>query len=352
MPISPAEVEAYAQTIYRIYADAERIMLAKVARRLARGIEQEGWAERKLAEIQAVRRDISQGLTELQKVNQEIEQAIVDSYEKGAEAAVKDLEKANKPVKSRAASELNKQSVKVIAQTAVSTLAATHFRILRTTEDIYRSVIAETASQVLAGTVTRREAAQMALNRFADVGVSGFIDRAGRRWDMASYAEMAIRSACGQAAVEGHLDKLLDNDHDLVIVSGGFESCPLCVPWEGRVLSISGQTPGYPTVADARANGLWHPNCVHTVGIYLHGYTKPMLSEAKTQPGAYEERQQQRYNERMIRKWKRREATAITEQERAFARAKAREWQARQREFIAQTGRRRKYERESITSAR
>src|SRR5690606_18083284 len=32
-----------------------------------------------------------------------------------------------------------------------------------------------------------------------------------------------------------------------------------CRPWEGKVLSLTGRTPGYSTVAEARAAGLFHP---------------------------------------------------------------------------------------------
>src|SRR5690606_28491327 len=42
---------------------------------------------------------------------------------------------------------------------------------------------------------------------------------------------------------------------------------------------------------------------------------------------------------RQIRKWKRREAAAITDEEREFARRKVREWQAIQRKHLALSGR-------------
>jgi hypothetical protein len=176
------------------------------------------------------------------------------------------------------------------------------------------------------------------------------MDTAGRRWDITSYAEMAVRSATGQAAVQGHINRLTDNGYDLVIVSDSPEECELCRPWEGQVLSVSGQTPGYPTVADATAAGLFHPCCTHTLGAYIPGLTRPM--QGTENPQGYEERQQQRYNERMIRRWKRREAVAITDKDKALSTAKVREWQARQREFIEATGRKRLYYREQIKRAR
>jgi len=90
------------------------------------------------------------------------------------------------------------------------------------------------------------------------------------------------------------------------------------------------------------------------VSVYVPGLTRVPERRRLANPEGYEKRQQQRYNERMIRKWKRREAAAITDEEREFARRKVREWQAIQRKHLALSGRefQRDYARESITRAR
>jgi len=113
-------------------------------------------------------------------------------------------------------------------------------------------------------------------------------------------------------------------------------------------------TPGYPTLAEAQGSGLFHPSCTHSVSAYIPGLTERPKRAQLANPGGYEIRQQQRYNERMIRKWKRREAAALTDEEREFARRKVREWQAIQQKHLALSGRefQRDYARESITRAR
>jgi hypothetical protein len=335
-----------------IYTEAERTMLEKVARRVARGIDQPGWAERKLAETQQMRREIEREIQSLQKATGQVGDAVQAAYEVGAKEAERDLARTGALKSGETTATFGRASrahIEALVRKTIDNLSATHLRILRATEDAYRGAIADAASQVLTGTQTRREAAQAALRRFADQGISGFRDAAGRNWDIASYAEMATRSATGQAAIEGHIDTLAANGNDLVIVSDSPEECEICRPWEGKVLSISGRT-GYPSLADARAQGLFHPSCTHTVGVYIEGLTRPM--KGTKNPEGYTERQQQRHNERQIRHWKRREAVAITDQEKATARAKVREWQARQRAFIDETGRIRRRERESITRAR
>jgi len=352
MPISPAMAEAVAEEIRRIYAEAERIVMEKVARRVARGIDEEGYYERKLMELQALRREVEAEIRRLQRAEREVERIVADAYEKGSQAAIVDLRRVARAETLRTAfTAANQRAIQALVQTAIGNLRATHLRILRQAEDVYRQVIAETAApQVLTGALTRREAAQLALNRFADLGITGFVDRAGRTWTIESYAEMATRTAAGQAAIQGHIDRLIENDMDLVIVSDAPEECPLCAPWEGRVLSLTGRTPGYPTVDQARAAGLFHPNCRHSLGAYIPGLTEPMRQTRDAE--GYQERMQQRYMERQIRKWKLREAVALDDEARRQARAKVREWQARIRQFVAEHDRKRLYYREQIGKAR
>lgn len=216
--------------------------------------------------------------------------------------------------------------------------------------DAYREIIAETSVQVSAGVETRIKAAQEALNKFADIGITSFIDRAGRRWEMATYAEVATRTTTGLAAIQGHIDRQTDLGRDLVIISDHSNECPLCRPWEGKILSISGNDPNYPSLSSAKEAGLFHPNCRHNLTGYIPGLTK--VEEPKPNPKGYERTQQQRYNERQIRKYKRRIAVALSDEEKQRAQAKVRHWQSQQRDLLADTDLRRKYNREGLNRTR
>jgi len=143
------------------------------------------------------------------------------------------------------------RAIEALTQETLGNVLATHTGILRSTMDAYRSVIAESSSGVLLGDQTRRQAAQAALNRFAQKGITGFVDSAGRGWSMESYTEMALRTGCGRAAVQGHVDRLTANGLDLVIVSDAPRECPLCRPWEGKVLSIGSVPVEMPEDTDA-----------------------------------------------------------------------------------------------------
>lgn len=354
MAISSRLTEGLSEPVRRLYADAEIILLERLARSVAQGVDSPQWAERKLMEVQLVLAWARGELTTLTgRSAEEIAAAIWTASNRGTALAQADVEALLGRV--AAVERSTVALVRGLIEETVRTVAASHLAILRTVDDVYRQVIRETAGQVLIGTQTRREATQAALNRLADRGISGFVDRAGRRWGMAEYAEMATRSATGRAATDAHLSRLTGLGQDLVVVSNSPNECELCRPWEGRVLSISGaphiegvRVAG--TVEQARAAGLMHPGCTHSMGLYLHGVTKPDNTPTAN-PEGYEAAQRQRAIERKIRAWKRREAVAITDADKAHAAAKVRAWQAEAREHVAATGTKRLSYREQIGKA-
>jgi hypothetical protein len=237
-------------------------------------------------------------------------------------------------------------AVDLLVTEQVSALRALRPAILRQVEDAYRSVIADASAQVVAGTLTRRQAAQSALDRFAQRGITGFVDRSGRRWELESYVETSVRTAAGRAQVAGTLDRLQAADRDLVIVSDHVQECALCRPWEGKVLSITGQSPGYPTVAAAQAAGLHHPNCRHSLTAFVPGLTT--IPRGTEDPEGDKARQQLRAMERRIRMWKRRAAVALDPDARRRAEAHARRIQAQLRAHVDAHDLTRRRERERL----
>lgn len=85
------------------------------------------------------------------------------------------------------------------------------------------------------------------------------------------YAKMVARTTTANILREGAKDSVLetfDNEFDLVEVLGisQFPNSP-CIPYQGQLLSLTGITKGYTTVDKAKANGLYHVNCIHSFGI-------------------------------------------------------------------------------------
>lgn len=346
MPYTQAQAAQFALGIREAYEEAERRLLVITTERISRGITAEGWAEQKLREVRAYLRAIRREAAQLRLPLDDIAEGLADAYEGGLDAAAAQLARAGIDDIAAGLADAERGALRAIVRETVAPLEGLPVQVLRQANDAYRRIVARTTTLELTGTITRRQAAQAALNQFADVGITGFTDAAGRRWDLASYAEMAVRTGGANAVRQGRFDRLSANGRDLVMVSDSPEECELCRPWEGRVLSISGGTPGYPAIAEARAAGLFHPGCTHDVTLYTPGLTQP--PEDTENAAGYEERQEQRYLERGIRRWKKREAVAITEDAKAQAAAKKREWQGAMREFIEKTDRLRQRGREAV----
>lgn len=336
-----------AKHVLDLYAQAEADLLAAIARRVARGIDQPGWAETKLAEITQLRSEAEARLAQLQAdLEPAVRQLIGDAHTAGAAQAGAAL--AHIGVRT-GFGRTNTAVVDTYVRQAVTNLAGTHLRIFRSVMDAYRDAVVEDSGRVVAGRV---------LDRLADQGITGFVDRAGRNWQLDTYAEMTARTAAGRAQVQGALDRYQAAGKDLVIVSDAPQECPVCRPWEGRVLSISGATTGdvgggmtvAGTVAEAVGAGLQHANCRHRLGLYVPGLTRPMHGTADPEGDA--NRQQQRYLERGVRRWKRRELAALDDQAAAAARARTRQWQGRLRDHVDTHDLKRLRYREMVGSAR
>lgn len=340
MALTARQIDRLVETLASIYEDAELRLLEHIARQLAQGIDSPSWAMDKLRELQLLLARLRGDLASMAgRSAEEITKAILDAYNSGRAGALAELVKAKMATTAaRGASPIVDAAMRALLEETIGATLGTHVRILRSADDIYRQVVAKASGITLTGAVTRRQAAQKALDAFADAGVAGFTDRAGRQWDMRSYVEMAMRSASHRASAQGHLDQLQAHGHDLVMVSDHAQECEQCRPFEGKVLSISGlpRIDGvrvYCSVAEAYARGYGHPGCRHRFIAYFEGITD--VPQGTADPKGEADRQQQRYLERGVRAWKRREAAALDPQAKAAARLKVREWQARLREHVA-----------------
>ncbi|MEV0260393.1 phage minor capsid protein [Streptomyces sp. NPDC050617] len=338
-------VEDLSAGVLDLYSDAEERLLSIVARQLAAGYDAAGWATAKLADVQALRRGAQGVVDELAKATRlDVFDVIAEAYSVGVRSGLAELGALHDADARRIAETTpNTRAVDRLAHETIDRVTATHRGILRGVEDGYRQVVAEVSATPLLGVDTRRQATQTAMERFADRGLRSFVDRSDRAWSMTSYAVMAVRTGIGRAAVEAHGDRLRAAVVDLVIVSNAPHECPLCKPFESKVLSLDGpggartvevedgRTVRVDIVAsldEARARGLQHPNCRHSLSAYPPGVTRAPV-EHSTDPDGYKASQRQRAIERGIRKWKNRAAASTTPE------GKVRAWQKKQRDHLA-----------------
>jgi hypothetical protein len=357
MPVDRTLGADIAGTIAELYHGLEVQLADQISRQLRAGIAEPPDAEQQLAALGILSRGARSLLNQIQHdLTGTVEQAVVLAWHRGGEAAIAELAKRTGMTDSMLA-QLRQQipqlgPINRMVYALTSKLLGTHVRILRWDLDAYREVMAK---MMLTGTLTGRETrlrtAQRAWEELLARGITGFTDKRGRRWDLASYVEMASRTGTAQAAVQGGLDRLGVAGIDLVVVSDAPQECARCRPWEGKVLARSGP-PGVRhvqvlhgtqdrnvtvhvagTVSEAVAAGLMHPNCRHSLSAYLPGATR--LPTDTADPEGDKARQLLRALERKVRKDKLQAAAALDPAAKRSYEAKVRATQAEIRDHIA-----------------
>ncbi|UFS59483.1 phage minor capsid protein [Subtercola endophyticus] len=247
------------------------------------------------------------------------------------------------------------RAAQAIRDDITSELEDVRFRITRLPDDIYKWIAPHGAiRQVLANDVTPAQAQAMAWRVFTSQGITGFTDRSGRDWALSSYVEMAVRTASTRAYNDSHLQRMHALNVDYFSVPDDGHPCPLCFPWQGKVLTdgvvADPEMPVDGTIAEATAAGLFHPQCRHVLIPVFPGVTvlpEPREWTPELQAG-YALTQRQRHLELQVRKAKRALEYAIDPDSQRKAQADVRLAQAKVREFVAANGLLRQSRREQL----
>mgnify|MGYP005848152099 CR=1 FL=1 len=117
--------------------------------------------------------------------------------------------------------------------------------------------------------LTRRQAYQALRGEMLERDPEfSFVDKKGRKIDASQYFDMLTKTVMASSWNECYANTLVNEGQDLVKVSpnGATDECRR---WEGKVLSLTGATPGYTTVDEARATKeVFHPRCKHRLVAY------------------------------------------------------------------------------------
>ncbi len=364
MAVSPEDGEDLAAGVADAFQQAELGIFSRLAKALGTGLGLDSWATDRRDGAGTFRRLITGMLGPLfSRGRKAAKEAATEAERRGVAAADEELGalSLNLPppsgVHAKRGTEKITDDLKTVEH-AVSSQAMS----------IYQRVVTEVGQAVEAGTMTRLQAAAKALAKFADAGITGFVDRAGRNWELRSYVEMAVRTHVANVMVDAHVDRIESVGVRLVMVSDAPYECDKCKPWEGKVLEIGGpngkhqvtvkqagggsvtvQVEG--SLAEARSKGLFHPNCRHSITAYLPGVSRKP-EKPDTKGVTYKDTQRLRQIERTARKWDRRRAVALTDEERAKADAKFKQWRKAARDHAAKTGLPRKTNRERHDAVR
>jgi hypothetical protein len=253
--------DAEINRLVKFYEQAEREILDRLNRALLRGNKTEYLAQMK-KNIEAILQQLRDGNRTW------CTEAIPRVYSQGLYSADAMLKDTGAIVKAGFGA-IHQQAAQVLAENAYQRFEDVAQVIGRQVNDIYRELALENVRGSVVGYDTWKQTARRFREQLAERGVTGFKDRAGRMWNMRTYTEMVARTTTAEAHLQGTANRLVEQGHDLVKVSTHRGACELCQPWQGAILSITGKTEGYPTLEEAKAAGLFHPNCRHAYGLYI-----------------------------------------------------------------------------------
>lgn len=229
-----------------------------------------------------------------------------------------------------------------------------------------QSIIDFAAGKTVEGTDTRTSALRTALKQLNANGITGFYDRAGRSWSAEAYVNMDIRTTVHNTYIQSVKARQEDYGTDIFQVSAHPGARPGCYPYQGKLYSW-GSNSGYVTLGDGKQHkfesirsttygepaGLFGINCRHMPYPMIPGVSEPVKEKIQSEAEndkEYKESQQQRALERQIR-YHKRELEMLGDAAEDSDREKLKDAQAKMREFIKETGRKRHYDREQIVTS-
>ena len=360
MAFDPQAAAGIGDNIIAVYARAELYLIEVIRDAIIAAGEAPTWAEAQLLAIRQQRGRIQGISAELQRLSPQLWEDVTQrAFLRGQIEAEKEL--ANIPGLTPAATVINDAAVYALAAEQVGRFSQIHRGILRRTDDIWRAINAEVTGMTVTGTMTVKEAAQRSFTRMTREGLGFFVDKAGRKWGLDTYAEMAVRTSTHQALRMGHTETMQQYGVDLVVISSHANPAEVCAPYENKVISLTGKFPNgrnrigdqiftvTASMAEAEAAGLHHVNCGHSHYAYVPGYTKvdPTTNSTYDEAG-YKATQKQRYYERQIRKSKQMESAATTDQARLEAKRRKSAYQAKLRDHISEYDLPRRRDREQV----
>ena len=241
---------------------------------------------------------------------------------------------------------VNDRKLKALINEAKGNIEKVETSILRFTNDKYRQIIYDAQVYANTGAGTIQQAVDMASKDFLSAGINSILYSNGARMNIASYAEMAIRTATKRAYLQGEGEKRQEWGVHTVLVPNRGGGCPYCIKFQGKIFvddvwsggsEAESKESGYPLLSDAIKKKLFHPNCKDTTVTYFEGIstkpTPPTREELKVKEQNYARDQKLNYIDRNIEKYKRLELGCTDNENIEKYHNKRLQWQKYKEEF-------------------
>ncbi len=236
----------------------------------------------------------------------------------------------------------------VLKETILKGIKATNgeiHNICKTTAITAKRMLANAMDQaylgIQSGAFSQQEAIKFAIEKISKKGLEWIDYKSGTHRRVDSAIRNAVRTGVNQTACRCQEKNFDEMGGNLVEVSSHMGARPSHALWQGKIYWWKKKHKNYSNFEHATGYGtgagLGGWNCRHSFYPYFEG-----LSEKAFEPyrkgenkERYELEQEQRYNERKIREWKRRQAVnkagGIDSSKEA---RKVKEWQQRQTDFL------------------
>ena len=185
-------------------------------------------------------------------VDPTVRQFVADAYSQAADRAADQIAGLNitAPEIPGAFAGVSTEAVTALQDAITGRMQASRQTLGREIDDIYARAGRRAALRAVLGAEGSPQAARRQLvadllkdrdiQRAVSSGGPGFVDRAGRKWKLDTYAEMAVRTVTREAVVQGAMDRMASHGITLARVSFHATSCPVCKPFEDRLVSLDG----------------------------------------------------------------------------------------------------------------
>lgn len=236
----------------------------------------------------------------------------------------------------------------------------TNTTMLKEAQALQMEILNKVSAQVVTGQKTPQQALVSVVREAADRGIALPLpeSKTGQKWQLEGYVNMITRTTSGQLAADMQFARMDEFGVDLVEISSHMGARPKCAPYQGRIYSRSGKSKIYPALSSTsygEKDGLKGINCGHNFYPFVHGKNEKTFEpyDKAENDRVYRESQEQRKIEREIRKAKKQAAVMGglgDEDAIKAANQKVKDKQLKMREYLGDTGRTRRYDRERVVA--
>ena len=312
------------------------------------GIEWTQWQAIQLEELQRFKLEAAKkyGL-EFKSMNKKIRETIANASLQGASDeelnVLKALEKGYVLKRERGLSagffQTNQKRLDALMNAVEHDMKTAQTAVLRYANDQYRKIIFQSQVAASSGALTYEKAVDMATSDFLKNGLNCITYSNGAVHNIVSYADMAVRTASKRAYLMGEGQKRQEWGVSTVILNKRFNACPLCMPFEGKVLiddvwsGGSSKDGPYPLMSSAMAAGLYHPNCKDKHTTYFEGISSKPESRYYEEKPVIKERQlienKLNHAKRQAKSYNRLAKNSLDAENQETYRARASEWRGK-----------------------